>query len=335
MRILAKRVPITTKLAATAIFALPLLASCDDLSVETRNNRNSGVIASGGGSTRGNSDFNASVRPGNFTSVIEPTVVVGRNTSTRDGGRQNIHPDGGSPVKDAGSIAHDGGIVRTDAGTPTTDGGQSSTISCVTPDRSSTVNFSSSFLSIDPAQTLGTSTAPVTMIWIVDTQEPFDRRFYSDPEEGRESSTFQSINNAHVSEGVLRIGLHHYPFQFFYESAPEFSRAIICAGEQGKTFDMLDVVFRGSYRPDSSAVQMTISSYAASIGLDMTTFNSCFESDRSRQRVQNDLDSAIAAGIDGIPTFLMFSEATGRCMIIAGSQSSSVFHDALRYARGQ
>jgi protein-disulfide isomerase len=78
------------------------------------------------------------------------------------------------------------------------------------------------------------------------------------------------------------------------------NRAALCAGEQGKFWEMHDVLFNWHNVYVNSAFQGNrITTGAAALGLDMSAFDSCFNS----SRISDLLTSAQADGVTGTPTF--------------------------------
>jgi len=74
-----------------------------------------------------------------------------------------------------------------------------------------------------------------------------------------------------------------------------------CAGEQGKYWEMHDLLFQdqGNLNEDS------LKDRAQVLGLDEKTFNTCLSSSSSQEKVNEDLDQGLKMKIDGTPTYIV------------------------------
>lgn len=91
-------------------------------------------------------------------------------------------------------------------------------------------------------------------------------------------------------------------FQFSEDETFKAAEAAYCAGEQNRLFEMQKVLyenaaFAGAYADNS------ISSYAKQVGLNMTEFNQCVESDTQLATIRSDTANARELGITGTPMF--------------------------------
>jgi protein-disulfide isomerase len=78
------------------------------------------------------------------------------------------------------------------------------------------------------------------------------------------------------------------------------NRAALCAGEQGKFWEMHDVLFHWHNVFVNSAFQGNrLTTGAAALGLNMDAFNSCFDS----SRITDQIGLAQADGVTGTPSF--------------------------------
>jgi protein-disulfide isomerase/uncharacterized membrane protein len=75
----------------------------------------------------------------------------------------------------------------------------------------------------------------------------------------------------------------------------------VCAHEQDKFWDFHDIAFETGGKISSAVVQ----DIAATIGMNMDTFNSCLASGRGRRVVAEDIDAAANAGVTGTPTLFI------------------------------
>ncbi len=120
---------------------------------------------------------------------------------------------------------------------------------------------------------------------------------------------------------------------FFFFPLPQHlhgrmaATAAYCAGEQGKFWEYHDLLFQlqDSFSNNETDVQAiaTIDGAAQQVGLNMTQFNACIDSDRAKQKVQSDIDLGNRLGIAGTPTFFIGGDK------ITGPQPYSEFQSAI------
>lgn len=92
------------------------------------------------------------------------------------------------------------------------------------------------------------------------------------------------------------------------ENAEGAARAALCAGEQGKFWEMHDVLFdwHGRY-VNNAFTSNRLSSGAEALGLNIGTFNSCFSS----EKITNIISVANAKGIQSTPTVRVNGQTVG------------------------
>ena len=89
------------------------------------------------------------------------------------------------------------------------------------------------------------------------------------------------------------------------------AEAANCAGEQGKYWEIHDMLFenRGEWIEFKNnslvANQTAIYSYAQQLGLNIDEFKACVESGKYREEVEKDLQDGISYGVTGTPTFFI------------------------------
>jgi predicted DsbA family dithiol-disulfide isomerase len=70
---------------------------------------------------------------------------------------------------------------------------------------------------------------------------------------------------------------------------------------------------------------------AESIGLEMTTFQDCYDSGKYADQVEKDLEDAMASGIQGTPFFVLTYQVNGDTQMeyIGGAQPIDVFQQTI------
>jgi protein-disulfide isomerase len=115
-------------------------------------------------------------------------------------------------------------------------------------------------------------------------------------------------HNAGIKEQLLaefgdQISLEFRHFPVITRQSPQAAEAAQCAAEQGAFWPYHDYIYEQT--AEGALGQSDLQSYAIAIGLDQAAFDSCLESGRFRELVQQDLRAAQDAGARGTPTFLI------------------------------
>lgn len=91
-------------------------------------------------------------------------------------------------------------------------------------------------------------------------------------------------------------------FQFNEDETIKAAEASYCAGEQNKFFEMHKVLFQNATFAGAFA-DNSITSYAKEVGLDMTAFKQCLDTDSQLDDVRADTENAKNLGVTGTPMF--------------------------------
>lgn len=171
---------------------------------------------------------------------------------------------------------------------------------------------------------MGDPNAPVKIIEYADFQCPFCRNFYEDTE--------AQLIDTYIKTGKVYFEYHSFGNFIGAESA-RAAEAAYCAGDQGKFWEMHDLLFTNQGAENSGALKDDkLKALAAHLELDITKFNSCFDGGQQKGRVTQDGLDARAANVSSTPTF--FVNGTE----IKGAQPFSTFQqtiDAALTAAGQ
>jgi protein-disulfide isomerase len=111
------------------------------------------------------------------------------------------------------------------------------------------------------------------------------------------------ISRDYIEAGKVQFIYHEFPLSGHQHALPA-AEAARCAGDQGKFWEMHDMLFtnQGQWATLSS-VSNVFSGYAGQLGLDRGTFDACMSAGTHRDVVVAAGESAIAKGIGGTPTF--------------------------------
>ena len=181
---------------------------------------------------------------------------------------------------------------------------------------------------------MGDPNAPVKIVEFSDYQCPFCERFSTDTEPsliesyistGKVHFTYRSTGNW-VSQNI-NSGL---------TESEDAAEAAYCAGDQGKYWEMHDMIFANVLGEDvGSFTDRRLSAIAEKTGLDMTQYEECYSSNKYREEVVKDGQDALAAGVQGTPSFVLtYTNASGEEVteLIEGAQPFSVFQEKIEAA---
>ncbi len=148
-------------------------------------------------------------------------------------------------------------------------------------------------VSVSASPALGDNTAKITLVEFSDLQCPYCVRFYD--------NTFPEIVKHYVDTGMVRYVAREFPLTSIHKEASRASQAALCAGDQGKYWEMRGKVFANR----DSLSEEALTEYAVESGLELDAWRACLESDRYAQKVQTDMKAAARLGINGTPSFVL------------------------------
>jgi protein-disulfide isomerase len=165
-------------------------------------------------------------------------------------------------------------------------------------------------LNNDKAPTLGKESAPVTLVEFSDFQCPFCRAA---------APTLKQV--AEKFGDKVQIVYRQYPIPSLHPFAMKAAEASLCANEQGKFWQLHDAMFEDQKLLAVSDLKQT----ARRLGLDGAKFDSCLDSGRYVEQVQNDLKEGRSIGVTGTPA--MFVNGVG---VDGGSVPFSVLEGVIK-----
>jgi protein-disulfide isomerase len=141
-------------------------------------------------------------------------------------------------------------------------------------------------VSADDDTPKGSPSAQVKIIMFSDYECPFCSRV---------EPTIDQIVETYGDKVVIYF--RDFPLSF-HANAQKAAEASECAGEQGKFWEMHDKLFENQQALDVASLKQ----YAADLGLNTATFNSCLDNGDMASEVQKDFSDGQAAGVSGTPT---------------------------------
>jgi len=138
----------------------------------------------------------------------------------------------------------------------------------------------------------GEPAARVALVEYADLQCPFCRRF--------DREVYPRIRDSYINTGKLKFFHRDMPLGF-HEGAMPAARAVHCASEQNKYWEMHDSLLVDT----ASLTAADIDARAAQLGLNVAELDKCISSNRFADVIQRSVAEANEMQISGTPTFLI------------------------------
>jgi protein-disulfide isomerase len=161
-------------------------------------------------------------------------------------------------------------------------------------------------LTLDEDHVLGVNNASLTIIEFSDFECPFCADFTN--------TIMKDIKKEYIETGRIKFVFKHFPIQF-HPNAQMAAEAAECASDQGKFWEMHDIMFKNHENLNNE----DLIKYAKEIGLNNELFEICLKSGVMKKRVELDMQEARLRGIDATPFFVIGSES------FSGSRSFEEF----------
>lgn len=145
-------------------------------------------------------------------------------------------------------------------------------------------------LNNEGAPTAGKADAAVTLVEFSDFQCPFCARFVP---------TLKQIEAAYGDR--VKIVYRQYPIASLHPNAFKAAEASLCANEQGKFWQIHDMMFQEQAQLSVRELKVM----ANRLGMDQSKFDSCLDSGRYAEQIQNDLAEGARAGMTGTPALFV------------------------------
>lgn len=135
----------------------------------------------------------------------------------------------------------------------------------------------------------GPADAPVTIVEFSDFECPYCSRV---------NPSIQEVMDTYGNK--VRVVFRQFPLNI-HANAQKAAEASLCADEQGKFWEMHDVMFK----EQRSLGTDQLKEKAARLGLDATAFNECLDSSRHAEAVAADLEAGSRLGVTGTPALFI------------------------------
>lgn len=155
--------------------------------------------------------------------------------------------------------------------------------------------------------TLGSASAPVTIVAFIDFECPFCRR--SQP-------IFDTMLEKYGP--AVHVVYKALPLTSLHPNALAAAEAAACAQDQGKFWDYYNLLFKTEALDEAS-----LTNAAMTLKLDQAQFKACVQSHRHQAEIESDVNDAIALGVRGTPTYFV------KNMVIEGVADAARWDQAI------
>lgn len=156
---------------------------------------------------------------------------------------------------------------------------------------------------------LGPEDAEIVIVEFSDYQCPFCKRWHD--------QVYQQLLAAYP--GKIRLVFRNLPLTSIHPDAMSAAVAGLCAGEQGSFWQFHDKLFSEEYGLGRNAYTQ----YAVDLELDTEAFETCLDSGKFDQFIQEDMDFSLNLGVRSTPTFFVNGLA------VVGAQPLDVFKQVI------
>lgn len=166
----------------------------------------------------------------------------------------------------------------------------------------------------------GKKDAPVTMVEFSDYQCPYCSRFFR--------STLPTLKAEYIDTGKVRYAFRDFPLDQIHPNARKAAEAAHCAGDQGKYWEMHDLLFQNQQALEIDKLK----TYASRLDLDSAAFATCVDTEKYKTKVQKNLEDGVKAGVRGTPSFFVGKtrpDGTIQGVMITGAQPAAAFRQQI------
>lgn len=171
----------------------------------------------------------------------------------------------------------------------------------------------------DRARIRGAASAAVWLVEISDFQCPFCKQWHDE--------TFAKIDQEYVKTGKIRMAYLNFPLTRIHKNAQVAAEAAMCAGVQGKFWELHSSLFQTQPRwAEAKAPLIVFDSLARAAGVELKAWDACMTSHATAKLIDADRDRSMKAGVESTPTFFVGDRA------LAGAYPVDTFRVAIDQA---
>jgi protein-disulfide isomerase len=149
----------------------------------------------------------------------------------------------------------------------------------------------------DDDAVLGDANAPITIVEFSDFQCPYCGKFVA--------NSMPGIKADFIDTGKVKLVFRDFPLEGHPNAMPA-AMAYECANEQGKPYEMHDMIFANQteWSPSDSPTKI-FKEYAVKLGLDSAKFNECVGTKKFTDEIKKDFVDGASYGVSGTPAFFI------------------------------
>lgn len=171
----------------------------------------------------------------------------------------------------------------------------------------------------DRARIRGAENAPVWLVEISDFQCPFCKQWHDE--------SFAKIDQEYVKTGKVRMAYLNFPLTRIHKNAQIAAEAAMCAGVQGKFWELHTSLFASQPRwAEAKTPIVVFDSLAKAAGVDLKRWDTCMSTHATAKLIEADRDRSTKAGVESTPTFFVGDRA------LAGAYPVDTFRVAIEQA---
>jgi protein-disulfide isomerase len=171
----------------------------------------------------------------------------------------------------------------------------------------------------DKARIRGAASAPVWLVEVSDFQCPFCKQWHDE--------SFAKLDAEYVKTGKVRMAYLNFPLSRIHPNAQAAAEAAMCAGVQGKFWELHESLFGTQKRwAELKSPMAVFDSLARAAGVDQKRWCSCMTTHATAKIIAADRDRSGRAGVESTPTFFVGDRA------LAGAYPVDTFRVAIDQA---
>lgn len=171
----------------------------------------------------------------------------------------------------------------------------------------------------DKARIRGAESAQVWLVEISDFQCPFCKQWHDE--------TFAKIDQEYVKTGKVRMAYLNFPLTRIHKNAQLAAEAAMCAGVQGKFWELHGSLFQTQPKwAESKTPIIVFDSLAKAAGVELKGWDKCMSTHATAKLIEADRDRSRQAGVESTPTFFVGDRA------LAGAYPVDTFRVAIDQA---
>lgn len=171
----------------------------------------------------------------------------------------------------------------------------------------------------DKARVRGAANAPVWLVEVSDFQCPFCKQWHDE--------SFAKLDQEYVKTGKVRIAYLNFPLSRIHPNAQAAAEAAMCAGVQGKFWELHESLFDSQKRwAELKSPMAVFDSLARAAGVNQKRWSSCMTTHATAKIIAADRDRSGRAGVESTPTFFVGDRA------LAGAYPVDTFRVAIDQA---